>query len=415
MAQSRADLADSGRPRGISRRSAQPLGYILNLKLADPASAEAFANRFTASGSYTNNTGNPFLIPWQDISQQDGLLIRSEQKILLVGSWLLALLAIGSPSRPRRRPDGRTTPAGRPLEGGRCHTGPGGQRAPRRVPCPGTRGGGSWPRGRTAGRATAHQSRHGASRHRRCSAAHRLHRRERGGRGIGGRHSGDVLPGSPRRTHQHGRRPRRRGLPAAAPGLADPALGEPARALPARGPGGGPTAPPRRPLLAQHRGHCQRDRGPAVRSRHIGHLPIRSVLGVGQPQSLRRGLRVKDHARGPGAVDRHDHARRPGCRECRLHHPGDGAGLQAYLGRDTRPRRHPPAGHRRTVGGAGAARARGRHRGHTRRFRSLRRREPRREREPAAGLVADRRGGSGPCSSWRGSPPSPPASAPGAR
>jgi putative ABC transport system permease protein len=76
--------------------SAQPLGYVLNLKLASPAGAEAFANRFTAGGSYTNNTGSPFLIPWQEISQQDGLLVRTEQKILLVGSWLLALLAIGS-------------------------------------------------------------------------------------------------------------------------------------------------------------------------------------------------------------------------------------------------------------------------------------------------------------------------------
>ncbi|MGH7735905.1 MAG: ABC transporter permease, partial [Gemmatimonadales bacterium] len=76
--------------------AAQPLGYVLNLKLADPAGAEAFADRFTASGSYTNNTGSPFLIPWQDISQQDGLLVRAEQKILLVGSWLLALLAVGS-------------------------------------------------------------------------------------------------------------------------------------------------------------------------------------------------------------------------------------------------------------------------------------------------------------------------------
>ena len=76
--------------------SAQPLGYILNLKLADPAGAGAFANRFTASGSYTNNTGNPFLIPWQDISRQDGLLVRAERSILLVGSGLLALLAIGS-------------------------------------------------------------------------------------------------------------------------------------------------------------------------------------------------------------------------------------------------------------------------------------------------------------------------------
>jgi ABC-type antimicrobial peptide transport system permease subunit len=74
--------------------TAHPLGYILNLKLADPA--EAFANKFTASGNYNNNTGNPYVIPWQAISQQDGLLVRTEQKILLVGSWLLALLAIGS-------------------------------------------------------------------------------------------------------------------------------------------------------------------------------------------------------------------------------------------------------------------------------------------------------------------------------
>ncbi len=76
--------------------SAQPLGYILNLKLANPAGAEAFANRFTAGGSYTNNTGSPFLIPWQEISRQDGLLVKDEQGILLVGSWLLALLALGS-------------------------------------------------------------------------------------------------------------------------------------------------------------------------------------------------------------------------------------------------------------------------------------------------------------------------------
>jgi putative ABC transport system permease protein len=76
--------------------SVQPLGYVLNLKLADPAGAEAFANRFTAGGSYTNDTGSPNLSPWQEISQQDGLLVRTEQKILLVGSWLLALLAIGS-------------------------------------------------------------------------------------------------------------------------------------------------------------------------------------------------------------------------------------------------------------------------------------------------------------------------------
>ncbi|HEX5292483.1 MAG TPA: FtsX-like permease family protein [Streptosporangiaceae bacterium] len=69
---------------------------MLNLKLADPGGAEAFANRFTAGGSYHDNVGNPSLSPWQEISQQDGLLVRFEQNVLLVGSWLLALLAIGS-------------------------------------------------------------------------------------------------------------------------------------------------------------------------------------------------------------------------------------------------------------------------------------------------------------------------------
>jgi putative ABC transport system permease protein len=73
-----------------------PLGYLLNLKLANPSAAESFANAHTVGGSYRDNVGNPYLLPWQDISQQDGLLIRSEQGVLLVGSWLLALLALGS-------------------------------------------------------------------------------------------------------------------------------------------------------------------------------------------------------------------------------------------------------------------------------------------------------------------------------
>jgi ABC-type antimicrobial peptide transport system permease subunit len=76
--------------------TAAPLGYVLNLKLAEPAQAEAFADRFTAGGNYKDNNGPPVLIPWQQISQQDGLLVRTEQKIILVGSWLLALMAIGS-------------------------------------------------------------------------------------------------------------------------------------------------------------------------------------------------------------------------------------------------------------------------------------------------------------------------------
>jgi putative ABC transport system permease protein len=72
-----------------------PLGYVLNLKLADPADAESFANRFDPGG-FTDNTGGRYVIPWQMISHQDSLLMAHEQKILLVGSWLLALLAASS-------------------------------------------------------------------------------------------------------------------------------------------------------------------------------------------------------------------------------------------------------------------------------------------------------------------------------
>jgi putative ABC transport system permease protein len=76
--------------------SAAPLGYILDLKLASAAGSQAFADRFTAGGDYRNNVGNPYLIPWQEISQQDGQAVKQERGILLVGSWLLALLAVGS-------------------------------------------------------------------------------------------------------------------------------------------------------------------------------------------------------------------------------------------------------------------------------------------------------------------------------
>jgi ABC-type lipoprotein release transport system permease subunit len=72
-----------------------PLGYVLNLRLTDPADAGNFADQYDPGG-YTNNNGGLYVIPWQLISHQDSLLLAHEQKILLVGSWLLALLAAGS-------------------------------------------------------------------------------------------------------------------------------------------------------------------------------------------------------------------------------------------------------------------------------------------------------------------------------
>lgn len=72
-----------------------PLSWVLGVRLAHPGSAEAFADRFDPGG-YTNNNGALYVIPWEMIARQDAMLTAKEQKILEVGSSLLALLAIAS-------------------------------------------------------------------------------------------------------------------------------------------------------------------------------------------------------------------------------------------------------------------------------------------------------------------------------
>ncbi len=70
---------------------ARPLSYLLNLKLADPACAEAFVSAHSAGRMALLG-----LSTWQDIAAQDGNLLRNVQRVLVVGSSLLALLAIAS-------------------------------------------------------------------------------------------------------------------------------------------------------------------------------------------------------------------------------------------------------------------------------------------------------------------------------
>jgi putative ABC transport system permease protein len=65
-----------------------PLYYQLDLKLADPASAPAFASERT--------TNLLFLQSWQAISSHDARQLQIEQAALSVGSWLLGMLAIAS-------------------------------------------------------------------------------------------------------------------------------------------------------------------------------------------------------------------------------------------------------------------------------------------------------------------------------
>jgi ABC-type lipoprotein release transport system permease subunit len=68
--------------------AANPLSYLLNLKLADPATATAFAN--------DRSTNSLFLSSWQQTSSHDARGLQFEQEALVIGSWLLGLLAIAS-------------------------------------------------------------------------------------------------------------------------------------------------------------------------------------------------------------------------------------------------------------------------------------------------------------------------------
>jgi putative ABC transport system permease protein len=73
--------------RGLVSR-ADPLGYVVNLRLADPAAAPAFA--------LAHSTGNTFVTPWQEVQRSDAKLVAIVQIALLVGTWLLGLLAVAS-------------------------------------------------------------------------------------------------------------------------------------------------------------------------------------------------------------------------------------------------------------------------------------------------------------------------------
>jgi putative ABC transport system permease protein len=88
--------------RNDARRLASPTqrpSYVINLILADPASAQAFADERLAHevvGQSALDSPPIFLESWQDIRYGDAKLVRNEQRALLTGSWLLGLLAFAS-------------------------------------------------------------------------------------------------------------------------------------------------------------------------------------------------------------------------------------------------------------------------------------------------------------------------------
>jgi ABC-type lipoprotein release transport system permease subunit len=70
---------------------ATTISYTMNLKLADPDRAPAFAQHYTGEGPDA-----PTLGAWQAISHEDGVLVTNEQRVLLTGSVLLSLLGLAS-------------------------------------------------------------------------------------------------------------------------------------------------------------------------------------------------------------------------------------------------------------------------------------------------------------------------------
>jgi putative ABC transport system permease protein len=68
-----------------------PLSYIEYLRLSNPVEAPAFETTHASTDLRALGISS-----WQDIEKNDGRLITNEQLVLLVGSWLLALLAIAS-------------------------------------------------------------------------------------------------------------------------------------------------------------------------------------------------------------------------------------------------------------------------------------------------------------------------------
>src|SRR5215218_3008158 len=81
---------------------AQSLSYVLNLKLADPAAAPAFARTHNPPrdnappGTRPADPEPPLLLAWQDIQAASANLVRNQRKALLTGGWLLVLLAVAS-------------------------------------------------------------------------------------------------------------------------------------------------------------------------------------------------------------------------------------------------------------------------------------------------------------------------------
>jgi len=65
----------------------------MNLRLADQANATAYATGYNTTHTASSE---PYLTSWQDIAAQASRIVSTEQQVLLVGSWLIGLLAVAN-------------------------------------------------------------------------------------------------------------------------------------------------------------------------------------------------------------------------------------------------------------------------------------------------------------------------------
>lgn len=72
----------------------EPLTCTLNIALADPAASAAFLDAVKPALDHAAFEGGITLTTWQEIAADDGKSVERAQEALLIGSWLLALLAV---------------------------------------------------------------------------------------------------------------------------------------------------------------------------------------------------------------------------------------------------------------------------------------------------------------------------------
>ncbi|MBV9165134.1 MAG: FtsX-like permease family protein [Solirubrobacterales bacterium] len=73
-----------------------PLGYEVDVKLRHPSAARAFWSTAAANAFSKAASGSTISQSWEAIKSEDYRVVTIDQKALLIGSWLLALLAIAS-------------------------------------------------------------------------------------------------------------------------------------------------------------------------------------------------------------------------------------------------------------------------------------------------------------------------------